>query len=118
MCVKIIGTHEEKEFDPELPLEQQVKGSKQVVISYKADDSRLDAFMSQMDRIIKTGIGCQMNIRFDSNHSLAGYQFERELKKTSENLDINDAVRMLVEKHYVADKKLSELEQLCLKGIK
>ena len=117
MCIKIVRTHEENEFDPKLPLEYQVKGARQVIIDYAPDDDRIQAFMDQMSRIVRTGVSCQMNIQVKSNNLLKGYQFERQMAKASSDLDLNEAIAMLVDTHSATDKKLCELQQMCLKDI-
>jgi len=115
MCVKIVRSHEEREFNPSEPLEQQVRGAKQVVINYKPNDAQLEAFMDQIDRIIKNGISCQMNIKVNSNNTLKGYQVERKIEKALQELDVNEAIRLLVTSHSETDKKLEVMEELCSK---
>lgn len=117
MCIRIIRSHEEVEFEPTEPLEYQVRGAKEVVISYDPKDNRIQSFMDQMDRIVKSGVGCQMNIRVNSNHTLNSYRFERQIAQASYDLDLNKAIKILVNAHNETDKKLSEMQQLCLRGI-
>ena len=66
MCITIVRTHQEVEFDPNELLELQVRGAKQVIIDHSRDDGRIQAFMEQIERIVKTGVGCQMNIQVKS----------------------------------------------------
>lgn len=117
MCIKIVKTHEEVEFEPNEPLEYQVRGAKQVVINYDPDDDRIQSFMDQMGRIVKSGVSCQMNIKVNSTNSLKSYQFERQLEEASKNLQVNEAITMLVKKQHETDKKLSEMQQICFRGI-
>ena len=117
MCIRIVRSHEEVEFEPSEPLEYQVRGAKEVVISYDPEDTRIQSFMDQMDRIVKSGVGCQMNIRVNSDHSLSAYRFERQLNEASYDLDLNKAIKILVSTHNETDKKLSEMQQLCLRGV-
>lgn len=117
MCIKIVRSHEEVEFEPTEPLEYQVRGAKQVVINYDPSSEQIRSFIEQMERIVKTGVGCQMNIKVNSNNSLSGYRFERQMSEASKNLDLNEAVRSLVNTYSETDKKLHEMQQICLKGL-
>jgi hypothetical protein len=117
MCIKIVTSHDQFEFDPSEPLEYQVKGAREVVIDYSPDDSRIQSFIDQMDRIVKNGVGCQMNIKVNSNNSLKSYQFERQVAEASRNLEVNEAISMLVRNHKDVDKRLENMTQLCLKSI-
>jgi len=117
MCIKIVRSHDQFEFDPSEPLEYQIKGAKQVVIDYSPDDSRIQSFMDQMDRIVKSGIGCQMNIEVNSNNSLQCYRFERQIEEASKDLNLNEAIKVLTLCHQEADRKLSEMKQICFKEI-
>lgn len=117
MCIKIVRSHDQFEFDPSKPLEYQVKGAREVVIDYNPDDSRIQSFIDQMDRIVKNGVGCQMNIKVNSNNSLKSYQFERRIAEASRNIEVNEAISMLVRNQLETDNKLQDMQQLCLKGI-
>ena len=114
MCITIVRSHEEVEFEPSQPLEYQVRGAKQVVISYDPDDGGIQSFMEQMDRIVKTGVSCQMNIKVKSNNSLKSYQFERRVEEASKDLDLNEVVKTLVSNHLETDRKLSEISEMCM----
>ncbi len=115
MCIKIIRSHETVEFEPLELLEQQIGGAKQVVIDYDPDDSRIQCFMEQMDRIVKTGVGCQINIKVNNNKHLNGIKLDRQLKKFSVDLDVNEVVKTLVNNYSETDKRLSEIQEMCLK---
>lgn len=113
MCIKIVRTTEEFEFDPGQPLEQQVRGAKKVIIDYNPNDSRIDSFMDQIQRIIRTGTGCSMNIQVNPNNSLAGLRFERQLELFNRDLEINEVVSSLTQMHNNVYKKLSEIYDMC-----
>jgi hypothetical protein len=115
MCITIVRSHEEVEFEPSQPLEYQVRGAKQVVISYDPDDNGIRSFMEQMDRIVKTGVSCQMNIKVNNNSYLNGQKLDRQLKKLSVDLDVNEVVKVLVNNHLETDRKLNEISEMCLK---
>ena len=113
MCITIVRSHEEVEFTPDEPLEYQVRGAKQVVINYKPEDSSIEKFMEQMDRIVKNGISCQMNIKVNNNSYLNGYKFERKLEQANKNIEVNELIKTLVSNHYETDKKLGEISEMC-----
>jgi hypothetical protein len=117
MCVKIVRNKETVEFDPSQPLEEQVRGCKQVVINYKPEDSQLQSFMEQFDRIIKTGVGCQMNIKFSANNTLDGIRTERKIDHLSKALEFNEVIRAVATIHHETDKQLTELSQLCIREV-
>lgn len=117
MCIKIVGTHGESEFEPSELLEYQVKGAKQIVIDYSPDDDRIQSFMDQMDRIIKNGVGCQMNIRVNSNNSFVGHQFKKKMEEASKDLNLNEVIKTMVSNHSEIDRRLGELSQICLEKV-
>lgn len=117
MCIKIVHTHDEFEFEPGKLLEQQVKGAKQIIIDYKPNDTRIEAFMDQMGRIVRTGVSCQMNIQVKSNNTLSGYRLGRQIDKAINNLELNEVVKSLVNSYSETDRKLQEIQEFCMKGV-
>lgn len=113
MCVKIIRTKETVEFDPAQPLELQAKGAKQVIVDYKHEDSQIVSFMEQFERIAKSGMGFQMNIKFNSNHTLEGYRVDRKIESLHKDLELNDIINQMVALTAHAEKQLFELVGMC-----
>lgn len=113
MCVKIVRTKEVIEFDPSQPLEVQAKGAKQVVIDYKPEDSQMLAFMEQFERIAKSGMGFQMNIKFNSNHTLEAYRANRKVESLHAELELNEIVSQMVALTARTDEQLCELVGMC-----
>lgn len=113
MCVKIVRTKEVLEFDPSQPLELQVKGAKQVVVDYHPEDLQIVAFMEQFERIVKSGIGFQMNLKFNSNHTLEGYRLDRKVENLNNELELNDIINQMVALTAHADQRLCELVGMC-----
>jgi len=114
MCVKIIRSKEEVEFNPQEPLEQQVRGAKQIVVNYDPEDKRIQSFMEQVERIVRTGVSCQMNICVKPNNTLAGLRVERQFEMFNEELKMNEVVKALVKSHHETDKRLMEMSEMCL----
>lgn len=116
MCVKIICTDHEHEFNPNEPLELQVMGAKEIMVSYDPEDTKIDFFVDQMERIVKNGIDCEFDISVDPKNDLNGFRLRRKLEKLKLNLDINEAVKKLTVFHSETDKKIREIAEMCLVG--
>jgi hypothetical protein len=116
MCVKIICTDHEHEFNPNEPLELQVMGAKEILVSYDPEDTRIGSFVDQMERIVKSGIDCKFAISVDPKNDLNGLRLSRKLEKLKLNLDINEAVKKLTLFHSETDKKIQEIAEMCLVG--
>jgi hypothetical protein len=114
MCIKIIRNKEECLYDPEIPLEEQVRGAKQVVVNYDPTGSATDTFVAQLERIVKSGINCQMNIKVNANNTLNGYRLERKIEQYSKEIDVNEIIHTLVKGQCQSDKILNEMSELCL----
>lgn len=117
MSVQIIRSKEAIPFNPSIPLEEQVRGSKQIVIDYNPQDSSVTSFIEQFERLAKSGISCQMNIKFNCNHTLESYRAERQLEAISEEHEMNDVIKKIAEFSSHADRELSALSQMCARGM-
>jgi hypothetical protein len=117
MCVKIICSDHEHEFNTLMPLEQQVLGATEIVVSYDPLDPKIDSFVSEVERMVKTGISCNVDIKVNSNNCLNGLKLERRLEKLKVRLDVNEVVKGLTAFHATTDQKLSEMLQVCLERI-
>ena len=114
MCIRIVRHKEESSYDPTIPLEQQVRGAKHVVVDYDPNDSHMKGFMDEIERIVKNGISCQMNIKVNAKNTLDGFRFERRINKITKDLDINEVIKSLVMIHAQTDDKLKEISEMCL----
>lgn len=116
MCVKIIGS-QELEFNPSKSLESQVLGAKEIVINYDPSDSKIDSFITQVEKMIKSGISCNVDFKVLANNSLNGIRLERYLEKLKLKLEVNELAKNITISHYNTDRKLSELSKICLREI-
>jgi cell fate (sporulation/competence/biofilm development) regulator YlbF (YheA/YmcA/DUF963 family) len=116
MCIKIIGEREQ-EFNPNEPLEEQVVGANEIVVSYDPTDPKIDSFVGQMERIIKNGISCKVDIRVNANNCLNGMRLERQLDKLKLKLDMNEVVKGLTKFHADIDHRLNEISAMCVEKI-
>lgn len=114
MCVKIIRSKEEVSYNSELPLEDQIKGCKQVVVNYEPCDPSIDKFLDEVERLCKNGIAANLNIKFNHNNNLTGAKIGKEMYRLAKDLDINEIIKLMVTAQAEADRKLEELSGLCL----
>ena len=118
MCIVIKKSHEDLEFNPMEPLENQIRNSNQVVIDYDPIyRSTVSSFMEQLDRIVKNGVSCKINIKVNNNHYLDGKKLDRQLKKFSVDLDVNEVVKTLVNNHLETDRRLEEISEMCMEKV-
>jgi hypothetical protein len=114
MCVKIICTDHEYEFDPNMSLEHQIVGAKEILVSYDPLDPRIDHFVDQIERMIRSGVGCIADIRVNANNSISGFRLERRLEDLKRKMSINEVVKGLSTLHASTDSKLCEISKMCL----
>lgn len=114
MCIKIIKLKEEVSYDTNKPLEEQLVGSKQIVVNYEPRDPSIDKFLDEVERMCKNGVSASLNIKFNHNNFLAGAKIKKEIIKLSKDLDVNELIKAVVSAHAEADKKLEEMAETCL----
>lgn len=116
MCIKIIGS-EEKEFNPKQPLEQQIENAHRIVVDYDPQDPNvinISFLHSQMIRLYKNGISCNVDIKINPNNSLHGMKIERQFEKIKLAFDTHEFIKNLAKFQYENDRKLSEMSEMCL----
>ncbi len=113
MCIKIIGT-EEQEFNPSEPLEEQIAGAKEIVVSYDPVDPKISSFVGQIELMVKNGVSLPADITVKTNNYLNGRKLERKLESLKRKLDVNEVVKGLTNFHAETDRKLSEISEMCL----
>lgn len=115
MCIKIVTTQEEVEYDTQRPLEDQLEQSNKIVIDYHPEDTSIDKFMDEVERLCKTGVSCNLNIEVATNDSIGGARLKRKATKAELNLKLNDLIKLMATSQIHADNKLVEMLQVCLK---
>jgi hypothetical protein len=113
MCIKIICSDHEHEFSASNPLEQQLVGAKEVIVSYDPIDPKIESFVNEMQRFCDNGISCDVFISVKSNNHLNGFKLERKIEKLKRKLDFNEVTKKLVKFQAEADRKLKELSEMC-----
>ena len=114
MCIKIVKLKEEVPYDTSIPLEEQLVGSRQIVVNYEPKDSTVDKFLDEVERMCKNGVSASLNIKFNHNNYLAGARIKKEMRRLAKDLDVNELIKAVVSAHSEADKKLEEMAQTCL----
>ena len=117
MCVKIICSDHEHEFDTSLPLEQQIVGANEIVVSYDPIDPKIPSLVVQMEAMIKNGISCNVEIKVNANNYLSGIKLERTIEGIKKKLDINELAKNLTRFHAEADRKLREISGICMENV-
>lgn len=115
MCVKIVKEDLELKYDPEIPLEKQLEGSEEVFINYDSNDDSITKFLSEMERVCSIGLDLNVKINFVNNNSIQGARSKRKVKKIKKDLNLNEAIKILVDLQSKTDKTLKELSAFCRK---
>lgn len=113
MCIKILSDGLELKYDAAKPLEQQLLGCQKVVINYEPKDPDMDSFLSEMERLCKNGITCDVSIDISHSNHINGAKAHKQLKRLRKDLDLNEAIKLLVNLHSATDIKLSEMAEFC-----
>lgn len=116
MCVKIVRSKAEVSYDMNTPLEEQLKGCKQIVVNYEPKDPAIDKFLGEVERLCKNGISTKLNIEFNHNNFLLGAKTSKQLAKLAKQLDFNEIIKFMVNSHAESDKKLEEIANYCMDG--
>src|ERR1035438_7277640 len=90
MCIKIIRADDEIKYDKSKPLEDQIKGSKQIVIDYTPNDPSLERFLDEIERFCQTGINRTLNIKVKHNNNVMGAKVKSKIKEYAKDLKINE----------------------------
>ena len=112
MCVKIISQNEEKAFDTEKPLEQQIDPTSQIVVNYEPSDVAIMKFLQEMERISQEGIHCSCKITVDDNNFLAGSRLKAQVEKLKSDITVQELMRLAEASYKKANDKLEELAQI------
>lgn len=117
MCIRIKGLDSEVKYDAARPLEEQIVGSKEVVIKYDPKDPDIDAFLCEMERMCSSGISIGTDVRVDviHNNHLKGVKAKRQVKRLNKDLSLNEAIKLLTNLQSKTDKTLEELSIFCRK---
>lgn len=110
MCIKIINAQEEVPYDTNRPLEEQITGSEQIVVNYEPFDKSVDQFLAEVDRIAKHGIDAKLSIKVIHNDHIFGFKVKQKLKQATNDITLNEIIKLMVLSHCAVDKKLEDLK--------
>ena len=113
MCIKIICSDHEHEFDTSFPLEAQIVGAKEILIDFDPLDEKIDFFVDKIEKMAYNGASCQVNIKVNPNNCLDGIRLERIVDGIKRKLDVNEVIKSLTTFHAETDSKLRELSEIC-----
>jgi hypothetical protein len=113
MCVKIFNFDSSSNYDSSKPLEEQLRNSTKVVISYEPKDTDVNIFLNEMERLAKTGVSCDVTLDVSHNDYIKGARVARQINKLKKDLNLNEAIKILVNIHSELDKKLKDISSFC-----
>jgi hypothetical protein len=120
MCIKIICSDHEHEFDPKKPLEEQIVGAKSISVNYDPTDplvENIDHLRNEMVRLYTRGDSFNVDIEVNANNTLNGIKIERRFEKLKRAFDTNELIKNLTTYHSKAEEKLCELSNMCMEKI-
>ena len=115
MCIKIIKSDSEARYDSSIPLEDQLCGSQHIVINYEPKNTDIDRFSDELERLCKTGTSIEVSVDVIHGNNLRGAKAKKRIGRLMKDLDLNEAVKLLVNLQSKTDKKLEELANHCYK---
>lgn len=113
MCIKIINSGSEVNYDSTIPLEEQIKSSKKIVVNYEQKDPDVDKFLSEIERICNTGVSTKFSVEIVHNNYIKGAKAGKQVKRLMKDLKVNEAIKLLVNLQSMTDRGLEELALYC-----
>ncbi len=117
MCVKFIKQQKEVIYDRNKPIEDQLIGSRKVVVNYDPKDTSIDSFLHEMERLCKNGTFASFDVEFNYNRDLSGFRSKKKLQEVRKGIELNEIIKLLVLMQSEADKKIDEIKKACLNRI-
>lgn len=109
MCVKLITNNHEAQYNSSIPLESQIGNYTKIVVNYEPSDENIKTLISELKRISKNGINAKLEIEVNHNNHIFGVKAKKELQKASNDITLNEFIRLAVTGHIIIDQKLQEL---------
>ena len=116
MCIKIIRAEDEIKYDISKPLEEQIVGSKQIVVDYEPNDPSLMKFLCEIERFCQTGVDRTFNIKVKHNNHVMGAKAKSRIAKYSDAMNVNELIKKMALSYAETDKRLEELATICVNG--
>lgn len=109
MCVKIVTDSEEIPYDCSRPLEDQIKGSEQIVVNYEPFDHSVDKLLAEVERFARTGVDARLSIKVIHNDHIFGFKVKQKLARATNDITLNEIIKLMVLTHCSIDRKLEDL---------
>lgn len=116
MCIKILTEEDERKYDINVPLEEQLVGYRQIVVDYEPNDPSLDKFLDEVERFVQKGMTRPLNIKVKSNNNLGGQRIKSRIADCNKDAGLNEIMANLALSYAATDKKLEEISTICLNG--
>jgi len=116
MSVKIFYSKKIATYDPDKPLQHQLKGCKKVVIEYEPKDSSIDRFIDEIEQLCDKNNSTVLNINLVHNDFIAGAKLKKRVKKLETNTSVNTLIKMMASGYSETDKKLEQIASICTEG--
>ena len=113
MCIRIKGLDSDIKYNSGTPLEQQIDDSKEVVINYDPKDPDISKFICEMERLCRTGVSTNVKVDFVHNNYLKGIKAKKQVNRLTNDLSLNEAIKILTNLQSNTDKALEELSSFC-----
>ena len=114
MCIKIVNAQQEISYDADRPLEEQIAGCEQIIVNYEPFDTKIDKFLQEVDRFSRTGVNAKLSIKVIHNNNIFGFKIKQKLKQATDDMVLNDIIKLMVLSQIETDSKLKELSETCL----
>ena len=115
MCIKILNSQSSLKYDSSKSLEEQLKDAQEVVIDYDPKDPDMDRFLEEMEKLAQTGINCGVSLELIHNNFIKGIKARKQINRIRKDLDVNEAIKFLVNIHSEFDKQLEAISVFCRK---
>lgn len=109
MCVKIVNASQETPYDASRPLEEQLSGCEQIIVNYEPFDKSVDKLLAEVERIVKTGVDAKLSIKVIHNDNIFGFKVKQKLKRATNDITLNEIIKLMVLSHSSIDRKLEDL---------
>ena len=113
MCVKIVKSKQKVPYNVDLPLDEQLKGSEEILIDCEPDCPKMIKLMDEIENHCKFGQMLPIKLKMVNNNNLQLFKKTRQLNK---EIQLNDIIKNMVQLHKAADDGLQELVEICNKG--
>lgn len=115
MCVRIFRDNQVVKYDMFQPLTEQIKENDEILVNYIEEDESVHHFLDALEEMSKTSYCHGLKIRIVHPDNLFnGYKATKSVSEAVQNMTFNDIIRIMTLVHHEADKKLTEMVEICV----